>query len=86
MTGVAAPRLGYTPFAVGAPADFLRVEVRTPELSPAPLVDGLVYSGSGSVVQTVVVAGEVVMRDRRVDGEDEIRDRAAAAATRVRGR
>ena len=81
VTGAAAPRLGGTPLAVGAPADFVLVDARTPELSPAPLVDGLVYSGSGSVVQTVVVAGEVVMRDRRVDGEDEIRDRAAAAAT-----
>jgi 5-methylthioadenosine/S-adenosylhomocysteine deaminase len=85
VTGAAAPRLGGTPLAVGAPADFALVDARTPELSPAPLVDGLVYSGSGAAVQTVVVAGTVVMRDRHVDGEDEIRDRAAAAATRVRG-
>jgi 5-methylthioadenosine/S-adenosylhomocysteine deaminase len=84
-TGAAAPALGGTPVAVGAPADFALVDTTTPELAPAPLVDGLVYGGSGAVVQTVVVAGSVLMRDRRVDAEDEIRDRATAAARRVRG-
>ena len=84
VTGAAAPRLGGTPLEVGAPADFVLVDARRPELSPASLVDALVYSGSGSAVRTVVVAGEVLMRERRVDGEDEIRERAAAAAHRVR--
>jgi 5-methylthioadenosine/S-adenosylhomocysteine deaminase len=85
VTGTAAPRLGGTPLAVGAPADFALVDVRTPELAPAPLVDGLVYAGSAAAVQTVVVAGRVLMRDRRVDGEDEIRAHATEAARRVRG-
>ena len=31
------------------------------------------YSGTGAAVQTVVVDGKVLMRDRRVDGEDEVR-------------
>jgi len=83
-TGAAAPRLGATPIATGAPADFSLVDPGVAELAPAPLVDGLVYSGTGAVVRTVVVAGRVLMRDRRVDGEDEIRSRAAAAAARVR--
>jgi 5-methylthioadenosine/S-adenosylhomocysteine deaminase len=84
-TGTAAPLLGGTALAVGTPADFVLVDVESPELAPAPLVDALVYSGSGAAVQTVVVAGSVLMRDRRVDDEDEIRARAAAAAARVRG-
>ncbi len=83
-TGAAAPILGGTPLAVGAPADFALVDTGSPELVPAPLVDGLVFSGSGAVVQSVVVAGRVLMRDRRVDDEDEIRERAASAARRVR--
>jgi len=84
-TGAAAPALDGTPLAVGAPADFALVDAATPELAPAPLVDGLVYSGTGAAVQSVVVAGAVLMRDRRVDDEDEIRARAGAAAARVRG-
>jgi len=84
-TGAAAPALGGTPLAVGAPADFALVDTTTPELAPAPLVDGLVYSGTGASVQSVVVAGSVLMRERRVADEDEIRARAAAAAARIRG-
>jgi len=85
-TGAAAPVLGGTPLAVGAPADFALVDGGATEVAPAPLVDGLVYSGSGAAVQTVVVAGRVLMRDRRVDGEEEVRARATEAASRVRGR
>ncbi len=84
-TGARAPRLGGTPVAVGAPADFVLVDGDTAEMLPAPLVDGLVYSGTGAVVKTVVVDGHVLMRDRRVDGEDEVLDRARAVARRVRG-
>jgi 5-methylthioadenosine/S-adenosylhomocysteine deaminase len=84
-TGARAPRLGGTPVAVGAPADFVLVDTATPEMTPAPLVDGLVYSGGGAVAQTVVVDGRVLMRDRHVDGEDEILDHARSAAHRIRG-
>jgi 5-methylthioadenosine/S-adenosylhomocysteine deaminase len=84
-TGATAPQLGGTPLAAGEPADFSLVDLDLAEMTPAPLVDGLVYSGTGAVVQTVVVAGRVIMRERRVDDEDEIRIRAGAAARRVRG-
>jgi 5-methylthioadenosine/S-adenosylhomocysteine deaminase len=84
-TGTAAPHLGATPIAVGAPADVVLVDPVTPELAPAPLVDALVYSGNGAVVQSVVVGGRVLMRDRHVDGADEVLDRARASARRVRG-
>ncbi len=83
-TGAQAPRLGATPLEVGRPADLVLVDASAPEMAPAPLLDALVYSGSGAVVQTVVVAGRALMRDRVVDGEDEVRSRAAAAAARVR--
>jgi 5-methylthioadenosine/S-adenosylhomocysteine deaminase len=83
-TGVRAPVLGATPVAVGAPADFVLVDPNTPELAPAPLLDGLVYSGASGAVRTVVVDGRVVMRDRTIDGADEVLDRARAAARRIR--
>lgn len=84
-TGASAPVLGGTPVEVGAPADFALVDHRSAELAPSPLVDALVYSGSGAAVQTVVIDGAVVMRDRHVDGEEEILARATEAARRVRG-
>ncbi len=83
-TGAAAPLLGGTPIAVGAPADFLLVDASSPEMLPSPLVDALVYAGSGAAVRTVVVDGVVLMRDRHVDGEDEIRAHASESARRVR--
>ncbi|MFM8972230.1 MAG: amidohydrolase [Actinomycetota bacterium] len=83
-TGGHAPLLGGTPLAVGAPADFSLVDAEATGLFPAALVDALVYSGTGTVVQTVVIDGEVVMRDRVVEGEDEVREHALAAARRLR--
>ena len=82
-TGAAAPVLGGTPIALGAPADFLLVDASSPEMLPSPLVDALVYANSGVAVQTVVVGGVVLMRDRHVDGEDEIRARASESARHI---
>lgn len=83
-TGDAAPVLGGTPLAVGAPADFLLIDQHSAEMTPSPLVDALVYSGSGAAVDTTVVDGVVLMRHRQVDGESEIRAQARAAAQRIR--
>jgi 5-methylthioadenosine/S-adenosylhomocysteine deaminase len=84
-TGARAPHLGGTPVAAGAPADFVLVDAAAVEMTPAPLIDGLVYSGTGAVVQTVVVAGRVLMRDRQVDDEDEVLEQARRSARRIRG-
>lgn len=84
VTGVNAPRLGGTPIEVGHPADFSIVDTSATEMIPAPLIDGLVYSATGSVVQSVVIDGTAVMRDRLIDGEDEVHVRASEAARRVR--
>lgn len=83
-TGAAAPALGGTPVAVGRPADFVIVDHDGIELVPAGLVDALVASAASAHVQTVVIAGRVVMRDRVIDGEDEVRARVHEAAVRVR--
>src|SRR3954470_4868022 len=84
-TGALAPMLGGTPVAVGEPADFLLVDADAVEMAPAPLVDALVYSASGTVVDSVVIDGRVVMAHRHVDGEAEVRARAGECARRVRG-
>jgi len=83
-TGARAPALGQSGrVAVGEPADFLLVRLDAPEMSPGHLVPNLVYAASGSVVDATVVDGRVLMRDRRVDDEEEIRAKANEAARRL---
>jgi 5-methylthioadenosine/S-adenosylhomocysteine deaminase len=84
VTGRDSSLLGGTAVEVGAPADFLLVDTHVPELTAAPLDIGLVYSATGAVVDTVVVDGRVLMRARRIEGEEEVRARASEAARRVR--
>lgn len=82
-TGAAAPLLGARPLEAGAPADFILVRIETPALGLGSLAAGLVYSASGAVVDTTVVAGRVLMRGGVVDGEAEILERARERAVRI---
>jgi 5-methylthioadenosine/S-adenosylhomocysteine deaminase len=79
--GMRSPMLGGTRLDVGQPADFLLLRSSDPELSAGDLDADLVYAASGSVVDTTVVAGRVLMRDRVVPAADElvaeVRSRAA---------
>ena len=78
--------MGGRPLEAGEPADFLLLRADALELSAGELGADLVYAASGDVVQTVVVAGRVVMRDRVVPGAEEavaqVRERAARLAGR----
>ena len=75
----------------GKQADLIVVDVDTPNLLPiidAPvrtLVPNLIYAGTGKEVQTVVVAGRVVMRDRKVLtlSEAGVRAEAQSHAQRI---
>jgi 5-methylthioadenosine/S-adenosylhomocysteine deaminase len=82
-TGARAPRLGATALEPGAPADFLLLRPDAPELGIGDLTADLVYAASGSVVDTTVVGGEVLMRGGEVPGLDEIVARAAERAGRL---
>jgi 5-methylthioadenosine/S-adenosylhomocysteine deaminase len=75
--------MGGTPLAVGEPADFLLLRGDRPELSAGELDADLVYSASGSVVDTTVVAGRVLMRDRVVEGAEEILAEVGTRAKRL---
>jgi 5-methylthioadenosine/S-adenosylhomocysteine deaminase len=75
--------LGGTPLAVGEPADFLLLRGSVPELSVGDLEAGLVYAATGSVVDTTVVAGEVLMRDRQIPGVDEVVAEVRSRAERL---
>jgi 5-methylthioadenosine/S-adenosylhomocysteine deaminase len=83
--GRRSPTLAGTSLAVGEPADLLLLRASEPELSAGDLDAGLVYAAGGSVVDTAIVAGEVVMRDRRVADADEIVAEVRARAARLTG-
>jgi len=82
-TGARAPLLGATPLEPGAPADFLLLRPDAPELGIGDLTSDLVYAASGTVVDTTVVAGRVLMHNGEIDGLDEIVANAAERAERL---
>jgi 5-methylthioadenosine/S-adenosylhomocysteine deaminase len=70
--------------APGYLADLLLIDHRKPEMTPlCSLVSNLVYSAGGSVVDTVICAGKIVMKGRIVQGEEEILARASEVAKRL---
>ena len=68
------------------PADFLLLRASEPELSAGDLDADLVYAAGGSVVDTTVVAGEVLMRDRAGRRAEEIVAEVRSRARRLTGR
>jgi 5-methylthioadenosine/S-adenosylhomocysteine deaminase len=64
--------LGGTPLAEGEPADFLLLRAGDPELCAGDRDADLVYAANGGIVDTTVVAGRVLMRDRVLPGLEEI--------------
>jgi 5-methylthioadenosine/S-adenosylhomocysteine deaminase len=82
-TGARAPLLGAAQLEVAAPADFLLLRPDAPELGIGDLTTDLVYAASGAVVDTTVVAGQVLMRNGEIPGLDEIVAQAAERARRL---
>jgi 5-methylthioadenosine/S-adenosylhomocysteine deaminase len=78
--GELSPLLGGGKLAAGSRADFLLVASDAPELAVGSLDAGLVYAASGSIVDTTVIAGRVLMRNGDVPGEDEVVARARERA------
>ena len=77
---------GIGSLEAGKQADLILVDLSALNLSPvldAPvrnIVPNLVYAGSGHEVKSVMVAGRVLVRDRRVLTADEAAVRAEAQA------
>ena len=73
--------------AVGRLADALLIDLDQPSMvADHSLVSNLVYAADSSVINTVICDGRVLMRDRYVDGQEEILAQGRAAAARVRAR
>lgn len=68
---------------VGGPADFLLLRTDSPELSLGDLYSDLVYAASGSIVDTTVVAGNLLMRGGEVPGLEEIVARGVERSRRL---
>jgi 5-methylthioadenosine/S-adenosylhomocysteine deaminase len=68
---------------VGEPADFLLLRPDAPELSLGDLYSDLVYAASGAVVDTTVVAGQVLMRNGSIPGGEEVVARAVERSRRL---
>jgi 5-methylthioadenosine/S-adenosylhomocysteine deaminase len=81
--GERAPLLGAGRLEQGGRADFLLVRTDAPELCLGSLAAGIVYSASGSVVDTTVAGGRVLMRGGVVEGVGEIVARARERAARI---
>lgn len=65
----------------GYPADLCLVDLHRPAFTPNfNFVSNLVYAANGSCVDTVICNGKILMQNGKVDGEDEILERAAAVA------
>ncbi len=69
--------------APGAPADFLLLRRDAYEIGLGDLASDLVYAAAGSVVDTTVVAGQVLMRGGEVEGAEEVVAQAAERARRL---
>ncbi|MCX7028485.1 MAG: amidohydrolase [Spirochaetes bacterium] len=83
--------LGHEAFGDGAgclepgkAADFLLVDLSAPGMIPRRgLAANLVYAGGGGAVDTMVCAGKIIMRHRKIDGAEEVRAEAARLSARL---
>jgi 5-methylthioadenosine/S-adenosylhomocysteine deaminase len=83
-TGGRAPLLGASGrLEEGQPADFLLVRGESPELGVGDFTADLVYAASGSVVDTTVVNGRVLMRGGAIEGADEVLAKARERCKRL---
>ena len=74
-------RLNSGVIAEGKLADVVLLDLKHAELTPNHnLTSNIVYSANGSCVDTVICDGKILMAGRKVEGEEEIRDRAKEVA------
>jgi 5-methylthioadenosine/S-adenosylhomocysteine deaminase len=67
--------------AVGSTADIILLDLDRPEFVPNfDTYSDIVYSAHGGAVDTVISLGRVVMENRRVEGEEEVMERAMRIA------
>ncbi len=79
--GAEALRLNAGEIAPGFLADFSLVDLKSSFFTPNfNTVSNLVYAANGSCIDTVVCDGKILMRNRKVPGEEEILENASRRA------
>jgi 5-methylthioadenosine/S-adenosylhomocysteine deaminase len=87
INGAKMLRLHAGKVEAGRLADLCLIDLNCAAFTPNfDFVSNLVYAANGSCVDTVICDGRVLMQNRHVPGEQEILDRAGAAARRLTGR
>lgn len=62
-------------------ADIVLIDLLRPEMTPCfNLTSNIVYAASGSIVDTVICDGKIIMENRIVPGEAEILENASRIA------
>ena len=65
----------------GGLADLCLIDINTPAFTPNfNFVSNLVFAANGGCVDTVICDGKIVMREKKIFGEDEIMEQAARSA------
>ena len=79
--GAEALGFGSGQIEVGAPADIILLNQRTPCMTPLyNPVSNVVYACNGSAVETVFCNGRALMAENEIPGEEEVLTKAAATA------
>ncbi|MDI6917258.1 MAG: amidohydrolase [Thermoplasmatales archaeon] len=66
----------------GKLADILLMDLKKTEITPChDLISDLVYSANGSAVDTTICNGKILMENRKVEGEEEILEKAKKVAS-----
>jgi 5-methylthioadenosine/S-adenosylhomocysteine deaminase len=74
-------RLNSGTIAEGKLADVVLLDLKQVKLVPNHnLISNIVYSANGSCVDTVICDGRILMEDRKVEGEEEIKEKAGRVA------
>ena len=84
LNGAKMFRLHAGKIETGRLADLCLIDLNCVAFTPNfDFVSNLVYAANGSCVDTVICDGRILMQNKQVPGEQEILDRAAAAAYRL---
>ncbi len=71
----------------GKRADLILVDLTHPQMQPNHnLISNLVYSGTGDVVDTMIIDGKILMQDKHVTDEDEIRQQVKKTVQEILSR
>jgi 5-methylthioadenosine/S-adenosylhomocysteine deaminase len=77
-------RINAGEIAEGKLADVVLLDLKNVNLVPNHnLISNIVYSANGSCVDTVICDGEIVMEEREVKGEEEIKEKAQEVAYEI---